>query len=384
MKLGVRIRDIVFRFGRSNLTRFSVISADSHVVEPPNTWVDHIDPEFRSRAPHVVKEGEYDVFECEEVELIQVGGLTGAGRPSSQIRNLGSYQKDAPPGAYDPHPRLGEIAPDGIEAEVLYPSIALRMFAIRDVDYQFACFHAYNRWIAEFIRPHPDRFKGIGIIPTSDVERSVQEVSRAKELGLSGVAVSVAPDDDSRYDDPALDPLWQAAQTNELPVSLHILTPRRLPRGETAIDRQVRQTLYHCAIQDSLSRLILSGVLHRFPEIKIVSAENDIGWAGHFLERIDYLFERRQASSDLPFPENTRPSDFFHRNVFLTFIRDRSAVLVRGIVGVDNMMWSSDYPHPDSTYPNSRAMMDYLFDGVAEDDRSKMVAGNVASLYGFD
>ncbi len=343
--------------------------------------MDYIDPEFKERAPHVVRENGNDVFKCEEVSLIQVGSVSGAGKASTDLNNMGAFETTMP-GAWDPTPRLKEIAPDGIEAEVLYPSIALRMFGIKDVEYQFACFRAYNSWMSDFCKQYPDRFKGVALIPIQDLEGAVSEMSRAKEIGLSGVAIALYPGDERQYDDPVFDPMWQAAQDLGLPVSLHILTERRPQVSLDPLTALTAQTV-QLDIQQTLARMILSGVFLRFPGLKVVSAENDAGWAGYFVDRIDYLFERRRHHETL-LPRDTRPSEYFRKCVFLTFMLDRASILVREVVGVDNIMWSSDYPHLDSTHPNSQKMIDHLCQGVPADERHKIVAGNVSKLYGFD
>ena len=364
------------------MTPMATISADSHVIEPPNLWLDYIVPSYRERAPHVEIEDGNDVFKCEDVSLIQVGSVSGAGKPSEQLGHSGTYATTMP-GAWDPHARLGEIAPDGIEAEVLYPSIALRMFALKDQDYLLECFKAYNSWMADFVDPYPDRFKGIGLVPNQDLESAVGEMKRVKEIGLSGVALALYPGEDRHYDDPMFDPIWQNAQDMSIPVSLHILTERRTQSRPDPITNLTNQTI-QADVQTTLSRMILSGVFRRFPGLKVISAENDVGWAGYFVERLDYIFERRKNWQPLPIPRDVLPSEYFKQSVYLTFMRDRSGILVRDMVGIDNIMWSSDYPHLDSTFPKSQEMIAYLTDGLTDDERRKIVAGNVANLFGFN
>ncbi len=364
------------------MTTYNVISADSHVIEPPNLWVDYIEPEFKDRAPHCVQENGYDVFKCDGgVELIQVGGLSAAGKPSDQLQGPGTYAK-VNPGAWDPNPRLDEMTTDGVQAEVLYPSIALRMFAIADPRYQLACFRAYNAWMADYVNVHPDRFRGIGLIPIEDMEVAATEVRRCKEQGLSGVAISVNPSEDRTYDDPFFDPLWSAAQETGLPISLHILTDRKY-RPDVGIDRLDSTVTQAIHIQHALVRMIFSGVMHRFPRLTVISAENDIGWAGYLLERMDYVFDRRQSQWLKEVPRDMLPSDLFRRSVHLTFMRDRSGVVARDMIGIDNIMWASDYPHTDSTWPNSQAMIEWLCEGIPAEDRHKIVMANAARMYAF-
>ena len=368
------------------MTSKKIISADSHVIEPPNLWVDYIEPEFKSRAPHCERENDKDVFKCEGgVTLIQVGAVSAAGRSVDKVASLGTYEQDAPKGAYDPHSRVGEIKGDGVEAEVLYPSIALRMFAIEDVPYQLACFRAYNSWMADFVKPYPDTFKGIGLIPIDDIEASVVELHRCKELGLAGVSISVSTGHDTTYDKPHFDPLWAAAEASRMPISLHILTERRRPDQQPdSVTRLVNGATECFAIQEALGRMIFGGVFHRYPGLRIVSAENDIGWAAYFTERIDYLFDRRRPFHTFSIPRDTLPSEYMKRNAYLTFMRDRSGILSREITGIDNLMWSTDYPHLDSTWPKSREMIDRLVGDIPEDEAHKIIAGNAARLYNFN
>ena len=168
------------------MTRFTTISADSHVIEPSDLWVDYIDPAFRNRAPHVERVRGYDVFRCEEVTLLGVGSVSGAGQPSRILSRKSRYD-DINRGAWDPKARLLEISEDGIQGEVLYPSIALKMFALTDISYQIACFQAYNRWVAEFCSYAPRRFKAVGLVPIQDVQLAVAETQAAEQLGLSGL-----------------------------------------------------------------------------------------------------------------------------------------------------------------------------------------------------
>lgn len=365
------------------MTRFKCISADSHVIEPPDLWTRYMEPAFKQRAPHVEREGGYDVYKCEGVTLIPVGALGGAGKPVGVLKSQGTYDKDVPPGAWDPHPRRKEIAADGVEAEVLYPSIALRMFAIPDKDYQLACFRAYNNWLADFCGVYPDRFKGIGLIPIDDIEASVTELKRCKELGLSGVSIAVTPSENQEYDKPVFDPLWAAAADTGMPVSLHILTERKF-KPKLGIDNLVDGVIAPSATQEAFTRMIFSGVFHRLPKLKVVSAENDVGWVAYFEERLDYLFEKRRAFQQFVIPLDTPPSQYVRRNCFFTFMRDRSGVLVRHAIGIENMLWSSDYPHQDSTWPNSQKMVQYLCGDIPAAERQKIVAGNAANLYGFE
>ena len=208
---------------------------------------------------------------------------------------------------------------------------------------------------------------------------------RCKEIGLAGVSVAVSTDPETTYDKPHFDPLWAAAEVAGMPISLHILTERRRAAQTTdSVARLANGATESFAIQDALARMIFGGVFHRYPGLRIVSAENDIGWAAYFTERIDYLFDRRRPFHTFVIPRDPLPSEYMKRNAYLTFMRDRSGILSRAITGVDNLMWSTDYPHLDSTWPKSRQMIDRLVGDIPEDEAHKIIAGNAARLYNFN
>jgi predicted TIM-barrel fold metal-dependent hydrolase len=361
------------------MSKFKLVSADSHVVEPGNLWMDLIEPAFRDRAPRIVRDekGE-DAFFCGEQRLLAPASMSQAGKMNpDEDRTLAAVYA----GAYDPRARLADMARDGIEAEVLYPSVTMRVFAVPDPELQRACFVAYNTWIAGFCRELPDRFTGIAVIPLDDLDAAEAEARRARELGLGGLMISIAGDDPDLYGDTRYDRFWGVAEELGLPVSLHIITNKG-PVSFTAIS----DTLAMVDAMQALANMVFGGVFLRFPKLKVVSAENDGGWAGYFVERMDRVFTepRRALRRDYPIKGGGMlPSDYVRRNVALTFIRDRTAVEVRDWIGVENLMWSSDYPHNDSTWPNSKETLDYVFAGVSERDRALIQAGNAERLYGL-
>ncbi len=362
------------------MTAYRTISADSHVVEPRDLWENYIEPGYRDRAPHVEQRGDHEIFLCEGTNLPSISLLAAAGVSSDRLVALGTYDRDCPKGAWDPHARLGEMDVDRVEAEVIYPSIAMGMYSLADIEFQGACFRAYNSWMADFCKPYPDRLKGLGLISLEDIEASVLELRRCRDIGLAGAAIAVLPDEQAPYDSPVYEPFWAAAAELALPISLHVGTERN-PVRKTDVGYLVSRSIDNHIVQESIATLVFGGVFLRFPGLRVVSAENDIGWAGYLVERMDYLFNRRKSIAKLPI--NSEPSEFFHRNVFLTFMRDRSGMLVRNITGVPNIMWASDYPHMDSTWPKSMEVLDEMMGDVPEDEERMIRSENAARLYGF-
>jgi len=210
------------------------------------------------------------------------------------------------------------------------------------------------------------------------VEFSLSQLEFARRNGgLVGCMVEVSLGEGRSHADAKHDPFWAAAQDLGLPVSLHLgATPRRgivLPN----MAHVVTDCVSKCSL--TLAELVLFGVFERFPGLKVVSVENDAGWAAHLLERMDNVATQHK---NLHKVEISRPpSDYFHEHVYLTFMRDRSAIRVRDLIGVGNLLWSSDYPHNDSTWPNSRQEIERQFAGVPEEDKRMITGGNAAQLY---
>ena len=357
---------------------YAVISADSHVVEPRDLWTSHMEPAYKARAPHIETVGGADTFVCDGEAIARPGGYSLAGR--TQFLGQPSTYADVYPGGYDPQARLKDMARDGVDAEVVYPSCAMKMYALADVPYKQACFRAYNRWASDLSKAAPQRLKSIGVMTLEDLEGAVSEVHQAKRLGLVGAMVSVTPYDPGHYAQQAFDPFWAAAQELDMPVSLHVVTDTK-----NITHNIIEHTIFSSTVQRTLAGMIFGGVFLRFPRLKVVSAENDAGWAAYFIERMDYLFHKRVNYMETsPIKDKGKlPSDYFKQNAYVTFMNDRSGVYIRELIGVDRLMWSSDYPHNDSTWPHSQEVIASLFKDVPQDHKQKIVAGNAAKLYGF-
>jgi predicted TIM-barrel fold metal-dependent hydrolase len=360
-----------------------VMSADSHILEPHDLWQARIERRYRDRAPRLVREETTDRLACDDVQLQLVGFLVGAGRKGEQSRPEGRWEEVLPAG-YDPEARVGAAELDGVDAEILFPTTAMLLYPIRDLDFQWALFRTYNTWLAEeFCASHPERYKGIALLNHETVPEAVAELKRAKDLGLVGVMVPLYPGEDNNYHDPRFDELWATAIEYEMPVNLHSATARDTTKAYqkwTAVDG----ILDTYEIQRILLNLIFSGLFDRFPGLKIVSAENDVGWAGSMLERADNWWLRNRtlmASAAVDVRCERLPSEYFHDNVSLTFMEDRTGMLAREIIGTQTLMWGSDFPHHNSTWPESQRVLADQFAGVSNDDRRLVVWDNVRRLY---
>ena len=200
-----------------------------------------------------------------------------------------------------------------------------------------------------------------------------QKFSRRQFLA-TGAGLYVATNLTSRQ-------IWAAAQDMRMPISLHSITGMGRESQWDFGDRYMRATVLSHEVERSFSVLIFSGVLDRFPELQIVSAENNCGWLPYYLQRMDRTFERGRYTAG--FKILLKPSEYFQRQMHCTYIDDYVGVANRHFIGVDRMMWSSDYPHQASSWPHSQDVVARDFKDASPGDRFKITRGNVAKLYGF-
>ncbi len=363
--------------------RETVLSADSHVVEPLTLWTERCDARFRDRVPRLVREvdgrrGNFVV--CEDALPIPLEAFCSAGLSPEELAE--AFAAGSPAvrrGGFDPAARLADMAADGIAAEVLYPSVALQAFRVRDAALQRACFRVYNDWLAELCAAAPERLVGVALISLLDVAEGVRELERARALGLRGAMVWAAPPLGDSYARPEYEPFWAAAEAAAMPVSLHLGTTQELAAPGESIAVAFILTIQ--PVQRALAQLVLGGVLERHPGLRLVSVENEIGWLPHFLARLDHAAARYRRVAGLTLTEP--PSAYVRRQVRATFQEDRIGVEARHRIGVEILMWASDYPHSDSTWPRSQEVIARDLGDVPADERRQILAGNVARLYGI-
>ena len=367
-----------------------ILSSDSHVFEPPDLWQTRIDRAFRDRAPRIerIDGGDAVVVEAGQV-LSGIGLISNAGarfETPETISAQGRFE-DVHKGGYDPDQHLTDMALDGVAGEVLYPSQGLFYFKVADTLLMSAIFRAYNDWLAEFCRTDPARLKGIAMINLDDVADGISELERTARLGLSGAMITEYPAEDRRYDQPGYEKFWAAASALDMPLSLHTATRRQGKiRGVgpgTLRDASSRATkAFYPAL--SMCDLVFSGVFERHPRLTLAIVEFELAWAPNVVASMDYTYRERHGEAIYRFKDDTLPSDFFRRNVVLSFQEDAIGVRLRDVIGVDNMMWGSDYPHSESTFPQSRKILGEILAGVPADEQAKIVGGNTARIYGFD
>ena len=365
-------------------------SCDSHVVEAAEVF-DGLADHFGDEAPRLAEDPEKGLMlHVMNVPIVPVGrfGIAGneLGLPETDEMIRSGYEL-LNPGVNDSSKRLDEQARDGIVGEVMYPSLSMFTFALKDLDVKAAAFRQHNDWILDYCSPNPDRLIGIGCLPVPDIDACVAEAKRAGALGVKGFAIPAHAGLELPYSDPAYDPLWAVLQDMDLPITMHIFTGVTFDGGlpkhwGTPGGGLKGYTLSHTTVANSIMDLIASGVVERFPRLKFVSAEYETGWVGHFKQRFDHAAYRTpdQLSDDL----TMKPSEYFDRNFWVTFEDDTQGMATRHDIGVGNMLWGNDYPHHDSIWPNSMAVLEEVFAGVPEAEVQAMVWDNVIDLYNID
>jgi predicted TIM-barrel fold metal-dependent hydrolase len=335
-----------------------LISADSHVDEAGDLWVSRLAAKFGDAAP----------------------------RFADNRAAIGSGRFEQKTGGRDPNERLKEMATDGVSAEVLYPTLGLRLFGLDDAELQEACFRVYNDWLLDYCSVALDRLLGIACISAYNIDHAVAEMERCRKAGMVGGLVWQAPHPDVPLYSDHYNKLWAAAQDLEMPISFHILTGHNYSKGGPGTRRGAES--YRGSVNlkafdaiTALFDLIFYGVLDRHPRLKIVMVENEIGWIPFFLQQWDYYFRRFHETN--PPPIDRLPSEYFYRQVYATFFDDAVGGHNFNWWGLDNCMWSNDYPHPNSTWPHSREVIARDLGHLKAEDRVKLVCDNVAALYGL-
>lgn len=375
------------------MAEYALFDADSHVSEPLNLWQERLPAKYRDKAPRMLKEHEgkpgawWLIEEGREPHNVILG--FGANKTLEELQQFlkGFSYAGAHRGGWDPAQRVKDMDQDGVTGDVLYTTLGFRMFWIRDAGFQRACFQVYNDWLAEFCSYSPKRLKGLGLISLYDPKQGAEDLEDCAKKGLAGGLIWASPPDELPFYSKVYDSFWTAAQELRMPLSLHEFAGfERIYWESTAEKRTVANAVASHEVETTFATFILSGILERFPRLKIISAELNCGWLAYFLHRMDRAFDSRGVRlQGSPFPTKLtmKPSEYFRRQLFATFIDDPYGLAHRDEIGVDNLLWSSDFPHSATFWPHSREKIAEDFQGIGAEDKRKILSENVAKLYGF-
>ncbi len=384
------------------------ISADSHVMEAAEVYIG-LPERFGDEAPRVMHENT-----AEDAIVIPAKGPRGI-RPrtgTAGMRLREGFTLERRPGhkpdvddLTDPQvqalldkgysglrpgiregARRGEDQDlDGVAAEFLYPGF-FGMFSFENTELLVACQKNYNDWLHDYACAGAGRLFGLAAIPMQDPVAAASELERAIRMGYKGGCIPCTAPAARPYRDACYEPVWALAEEANFPLSMHVGTnayrPPEFRSREPVRDGVVDYANAPASVQRTLVELLCRGVAERHPALKFVVSEFNAGWIAHWLDRVDqgllreYRFKREEFTGE-------RPHEVWSRQFYATIEDDRPALLTRELIGVDNLMWGSDYPHVDSTWPCSMAVLDEVFDGVSTEDRQKITHDNVKTLYGI-
>jgi predicted TIM-barrel fold metal-dependent hydrolase len=372
-----------------------LISVDDHVVEPPHTFVDHIDPKFRDSAPRVVARG--PGIEGWEWEgrfypiAFQGNARTRRFREGEEGHGEDLFARcfdDMTPAAFDVHERVAAMDEDGVHAELLFPQFprfgGTQFLEATDWELALACVRAWNDWMLdEWSSSYPDRFIPQTLIPLWDPVLAAAEIERCADKGSKAVLFVENPYPLGLPSFPTghWDPVFSACEDTGLPLSMHIGTSSSLmvkPSPEST--PSVGIALCGVNSMSALGDLIYSGVLNTHPRLRIALSEGGAGWVPYVLERLDYTWERSRYDGVMC---DVAPSQVFAEHFWVCMIVDRYAIANRHLIGLDKLMWEADFPHNDSNFPDSRKLLEEALADVPDDEAHQIAELNARNFYNF-
>jgi predicted TIM-barrel fold metal-dependent hydrolase len=372
---------------------YPIIDADAHVQEPPDLWESRAPARLKARVPRVKHSERGDFWLFDEGKPPEPVGFTAsAGRSYLDFHPIGLTYETIRPGMWQAEARLHDLDIDGIHAQVLYPSVTLKGARTYsdDRELQLFCVRAYNEWLTEFCSGSNGRLVPQCIIPATGLDDAVAELEWGLKHDHRGALISRMPSGGFEFS-PEDDPFFARACEAGIPVAVHIgsfLRPNpSQPRfgftdlpflGQAGAIKAGSHTI------PVACDLLFSGVFERFPDLRVVLVEANIGWIPTLLEQTDDMFLRYRFFTGATEKMRRLPSEVFHRSFWATFLVDTVGIELRHRLNVDQIMWSTDYPHTGSDWPNSRVTIERVFRGVPRAEVRKMLHGNAKRLYRLD
>ena len=379
---------------------YNRISADSHLEVPCDRWTHRIAPKFRDQAPRTVTLDN-------GADGTVVGDLTPRENPMDLYGGKGrdswmpyGQKYDDTPGTGPPAQRLKEQDMDKTDAEILFPAVVVgpRYWAkLKDHGLQQAIFRGWNDWVAEeYASEAPDRLFPVGAIPATGIEDATDELQHCAELGMKSVALTTFPNGGVRPT-PEDDRFWAASLDSNIRVVIHVDIDRSSDPDAQLLDYPINdeESLKHTELAFQVQRfarvggtnvvqLVLSHLFERFPDLQVGCLETYLGWVPFFMEMADVRYNRHIHWSEKllgykPLP--AMPSEIMKEHFYWGFQQDRSGVELRHHMGVDRLMWASDFPHQESDWPDSDRVIAHNFKDVPADEVKKMIVGNAMDFY---
>jgi len=384
---------------------FKVIDTDTHVIEPYDLWTSRISvAKYGDKVPHV----KWDPAMSEDAWFF--GGDRTTAAAGAAMAGWHEYPPKRPqrleevdPALYAAAPRLKKMDEYGIWAQILYPNVAGfgagRYLALGDSELMLQCVQAYNDWLTEWSSADRRRLVPQMALPFWDMDLTVKEMERCAKLGHKGVVMCGEPEHFGlpKLTDPRWNPVWAAAQDMQLPVNFHIGT------GDMWYFEMMHESIgQHAAFASMgalfsmdnakiISQLTCGGICEAFPKLNFVSVESGVGWLPYLLAGLDYQWLNCGAHKENPHMK-LLPSEYFKRQIYGCFWFEKATLKPAiEMLGADNILYETDFPHPTSMSPGPATSAQYpsdymeeVFAGVSREDVGKIVHGNAARIYHLD
>jgi predicted TIM-barrel fold metal-dependent hydrolase len=366
--------------------RYTIISVDDHLVEPPDMFEGRLPAALQDRAPKVVtNERGHEVWEFEGQLFTQVGMNAVAGR-SKSMKNLEPTRfSDMRRGCWDIHERIRDMDLNGVWASVNFPSMITgfcgRVFSqAQDPELGWATTRAWNDWLHdEWWSPYPERIVPLGITFLTDPEKGAAEIRRNAERGFTAVTLPERP---HRIGLPSLftgywDPIIQACADTDTVIALHVGSSGGYESPEAAPSLQLGATMFGQLSLAACAEWLWSGYAVKHPNLKIAMSEGGIGWVAMLLDRLDNIVDR----SGYGLGWDDRPADVLLRNFWFCTLDDPSTIVTRDRIGVENILFETDYPHGDGTWPDTQDLVEQVYGDLPAAELRAILCENAATLF---
>ncbi len=396
--------------------QIKVIDTDTHIIEPADLWTSRVSTKrWGDLVPHVLwdENTQDESWYFGDTRITSTAGNAMAGWHQFPPDHPARIE-DVDPALWEPTARLKRMDELGIWAQVLYPNVAGfgtgRLLGLREPELMLECVRAYNDFLSDFSNVAPDRYLAMAALPFWDLEACLIELKRTAENGHRGLVVGSQPEQFGlpRIQDRHWDPLWAAAQDMEMPINFHIasgdisdiakdvmtasgVTSEPETGGNRHANYAQHGVSFFMGNSLAISRLTTGGVCHRFPRLNFVSVESGVGWIPYCLSALDWQWKNSGVREEHPEYE-LLPSEYFHRQIYGCFWHEGvTALHALDVLGPDNIMFETDYPHPTCMAPGPATSavepwqyIDETFKDVPDDTMRKILHGNAARIYHLD
>jgi predicted TIM-barrel fold metal-dependent hydrolase len=374
-----------------------LIDADAHVNPPADFWNAYLPERFKGRAPKIVpgsntEKHDWVEFEGTRKPLSFMASTAGLGR---EFKTTGRVE-ELRVGGWTPKARLTDMDQDGVDTAVIFGGGPL---GTTDPELFVESFKAYNHWVADFCDYDRKRLAGVAYLPMMDIDESITMLKDAAKRGLKAVnipafpmskptdagnggfanqvlALTGDPNGPRQYDDAMFDPFWKAAVDNDIAITIHLGARFAKPNMDRIMTHIVMSKL---SMAEPIANMIFGGVFDRFPELRFGSIESQVGWFAWFTQYMDNTWKNQGhwVAKKIKHP----PSYYMDKNVYGSFMRDALGVANYNKLGCKNIMWSTDYPHSETTWPNSMEILEQNFAGIPADAKRAIVCDNARKFF---